>query len=304
MKADTSFQSDFKKFFGRGLAILLPSIVTLWILWQAFLFLLNNVAEPINRGIRFGTVWAMPLVVDENKPPAWYVISDEQVRTKLRQAGKWPDDPEERALVLKIRRDEISEEYRREYLQGFWADRWYLQFVGLVIAVLLIYLAGLLLGNFVGKQVYGRLERLISRVPGFKQVYPHVKQLVELILGDRAMAFGTVVLVEYPSKDIWTLGFLTGESFRGADELAGGEVVSVFIPTSPTPFTGFTINVDRRRVRAMDMPMDQALRFVITAGVLVPDKEVTLRALKAEDIAASTQGLVEKAKDAPQTEGE
>ncbi len=304
MKADTSFQSDFKKFFGRGLAILLPSIVTLWILWQAFLFLLNNVAEPINRGIRFGTVWAMPLVVDENKPPAWYVISDEQVRTKLRQAGKWPDDPEERALVLKIRRDEISEEYRREYLQGFWADRWYLQFVGLVIAVLLIYLAGLLLGNFVGKQVYGRLERFIARVPGFKQVYPHVKQLVELILGDRAMAFGTVVLVEYPSKDIWTLGFLTGESFRAVDQMAGGEVVSVFIPTSPTPFTGFTINVDRRRVKALDMPVDQALRFVITAGVLIPDKEVTLRALKAEDIAASTQGLVEKAKDAPQTEGE
>lgn len=290
MASERSFNSDFKKFFGRGLAILLPSIVTLWILWQAFLFLLNNVAEPINRGIRVATVWAMPMVIDESRPPAWYNVSDEQIRTRLRQAGKWPDDAAERELVLNLRRDEVTDEIRRDYLQGFWADRWYLRFVGLVIAVLLIYLAGLLLGNFVGKQVYGRLERLIARVPGFKQVYPHVKQLVDLVLGDRAMAFGTVVLVEYPKADIWTLGFLTGGSFDAVDKMTGGPSVTVFIPTSPTPFTGFTINVERSRVKVLDMPVDQALRFVITAGVLVPDKDVGMRALKDEDVAASAVG--------------
>jgi uncharacterized membrane protein len=106
-----------------------------------------------------------------------------------------------------------------------------------------------------------------------------------------------VVLVEYPSKDIWTLGFLTGEAFRAVDEMSGGESVSVFIPTSPTPFTGFTINVSRERVRVLDMPVDQALRFVITAGVLVPDQAVTQRPLKEEDIAASTQALADRVKD-------
>lgn len=272
MARKQSFSSDFRHFFGRGLAILLPSILTLWLLWQAFSFLLKNVAEPINTGLRAGTVWAMPIFIEDAKPPEWFKVTEEQIRARMVQTGTLPEDPELRQQTLDRRRAEAIKTIRRDRLREFWQGHWYLNLLGLFIAVLLIYLAGLLLGNFFGRQIYARVERLIARIPGFKQVYPHVKQVVELVLGEKAMAFSTVVLVEYPSKDIWTMGFLTGDSFKQIDEAAGGDVVTVFIPTSPTPFTGFTINVRREAVRVLDVPMDEALRFVITAGILTPEK--------------------------------
>jgi len=273
MPKQHSFNSDFRLFFGRGLAILLPTIVTLWIIYQAFMFLLTNVAEPINAGLRGVTVWVMPRVIDEEKSPEWFIVTDQQIRARLAKDGNLPEDTVERDEAVESSREAMTRTLRRERLKEFWRAQWYLQFVGLLLAILLIYLAGLLLGNFFGRQIYLRVERLIAAVPGFKQVYPHVKQVVELILGEKAMAFSTVVLVEYPSKDIWTLGFLTGDSLQAVDDATGGDAVSVFIPTSPTPFTGFTINLKRENVRVVDIPVDQALRFVLTAGVLAPDRK-------------------------------
>lgn len=256
-----TFTSDFKRFFGRGLAILLPSIVTLWLLWQAFAFVFTNVALPINKVIRL-TVIEVVEHVPEAQKPGWYTVTGEQIaaRRSLRAEQSLPE-LEQSAVVHQVRRDQFRE---------FWTSHWYLEAAGLFIAILLIYLAGLLLSNFVGRQIYVRVEKLIARIPGFKQVYPHVKQVVDLIMGDRKMAFSEVVLVEYPSKDIWTIGFLTGESLRAIDEPAGETVQSVFIPTSPTPFTGFTINVSKSKIRILDMTVEEALRFVITAGVLTP----------------------------------
>lgn len=256
-----SFTTDFKRFFGRGLGILLPTIVTLWILWQAFSFVSTNVAEPINRATRLSVLWVVPQVFEKDSLPDWYDISDEEVLV-ARASGRY------RATTPMAT---IERDIRREWLQRYWDDRWYLGFTGFFIAILLIYLAGLLLGNFFGRQIYHRVERLIAKVPGFKQVYPHVKQVVDLILGEKKMAFSKVVLVEYPSKDIWTMGFLTGDSLRAIDDTAGGRVVSVFIPTSPTPFTGFTISVLASSIKPMDISMEEALRFVITAGVLTPE---------------------------------
>ncbi|MEM6490943.1 MAG: DUF502 domain-containing protein [Pseudomonadota bacterium] len=142
----------------------------------------------------------------------------------------------------------------------------------LVIWSTLLYLAGRLLGSFVGRWFYARIEGLLRAIPGFKQVYPHVKQVVDLIMGDSKMAFSRVVLVEYPRKGIWTVGLVTSSSLKPVADEAGTEVLSVFIPTSPTPFTGFTINMPAADCVDVDMTIDQALRFVITAGVLVPEK--------------------------------
>lgn len=257
-----SFTSDFRRFFAKGLAILLPTIVTLWLLWQAFGFLFTNVAQPINRATRLTVIWVVPQVMSEESLPAWFRITDEELAQE-RIVREVSDDVKDPALRREI---------RREYLREFWNDHWYLNLTGLFIAIVLIYLAGVLLGNIVGRSIYVRVEHLIARIPGFKQIYPHVKQVVDMILGDRKMAFSQVVLVEYPSAGIWTIGFLTGNSIRQIDENAGGAVVSVFIPTSPTPFTGFTINVTKDKAIPMEMTIEEALRFVITAGVLSPDE--------------------------------
>lgn len=257
-----SFRSDFKRFFGKGLAILLPTAVTLWLLWQAFGFIFNNVAQPINRATRVAVIWGVPQVFSEEELPDWFSITD----VELVEARA-----ERKVTVSDISNPALRRQMRTEYLRDFWASHWYLNLTGLVIAIMLIYLSGLLLGNFVGKSIYARLEQLITQIPGFKQIYPHVKQVVDMILGDSKMAFSKVVLVEYPTKGVWTVGFLTGNSIRQIDDSAGGAVVSVFIPTSPTPFTGFTINVLKDSAIELNMTVEEALRFVITAGVLAPE---------------------------------
>ncbi len=255
-----SFTSDFKRFFSRGLAVLLPTAVTLWLLVQAFGFVYNNVAQPINRATRFAVIWVVPKVMDEDKLPEWFQVTDEWVlETRV-----------SRDIRTTVSDESVRWDLRREKLAQFWKDHPYLNLTGLFIAIMLIYLAGVLLGNIMGKSVYARVERLITRIPGFKQVYPHVKQVIDMIMGDNKMAFSQVVIVEYPSAGIWTVGFLTGNSLREIDKLAGDTVVSVFIPTSPTPFTGFTINLPRAKVVEIAMSIEEALRFVITAGVLAP----------------------------------
>ena len=275
-----SFTSDFKRFFSRGLAILLPTAVTLWLLVQAFGFVFNNVAQPINRATRFAVIWVVPRVLDEDKIPEWFQVTDERVL----------DIRASREIRESVSDESVRLDLRKEYLAQFWRDHRYLNLTGLFIAIMLIYLVGVLIGNFMGKSVYARLERLITRIPGFKQVYPHVKQVVDMIMGDNKMAFSQVVIVEYPSAGIWTVGFLTGNSIREIDGPAGGTVVSVFIPTSPTPFTGFTINLPKDKVIEIGMSVEEALRFVITAGVLSPGV-VTDDSATTKIVEETTDGL-------------
>jgi uncharacterized membrane protein len=290
-----SFSSDFRRFFGRGLGILLPTIVTLWILWQAFSFVYTNVAEPINRATRIAVIWVVPQVYSVGSRPEWFEITEEEV-LQARSDGRYrPGTPD--ATIIKT--------MRRDQLRRVWNDYGILNLSGFIIAILLIYFAGLLLGNFFGRQIYLRVEALIARVPGFKQVYPHVKQVIELILGEKKMAFSKVVLVEYPSQGIWTIGFLTGDSLRDIDASAGGRVVSIFIPTSPTPFTGFTINVLAAKAIAVDVSIEEALRFVITAGVLTPESTGvaggprTLAAASAEEAVAKVENAASLASASP-----
>jgi uncharacterized membrane protein len=120
------------------------------------------------------------------------------------------------------------------------------------------------------------LEALIRRVPGFKQVYPHVKQLVDMVMGDKPMAFKRVVLVEYPSKGIWSLGLVTSGSLRTLSDRLGGPCVAIFIPSTPAPFTGFTISVPEREVIDVPLSVDEALRFIITGGVLIPERQAVI----------------------------
>ncbi len=264
-----TFSGDFRQFFGRGLAILLPSILTLWILWQASVFVFNNVAAPINRGIRSGVQVVVPLVLSENQRPGWYKVSEAEIAGRLERERIVTRTDAERARAQAKARIDL----RREKFRAFWESNWYLEATGLIVAIVLLYLTGLLLGGLIGRKVYRRVELLISRIPGFKQVYPHVKQLVDLIVGEKPTAFKRVVLIEYPRKGIWTMGLVTGSSVRRAEEVMAGAVITVFIPSTPTPFTGFVIHVPADEAIDVPLTIDEALRFVITGGVLVPDAQ-------------------------------
>jgi uncharacterized membrane protein len=255
---------DFKRFFGRGLAVLLPSILTLWLLWQAFVFLFNNVAEPINRGIRVVVVEVAPRLTSENQRPDFMLVEPGEIDEFLASPEGRPFRGRSTAVV--------REHLVREQLGEFWSQHWYLQATGLLVAIMLIYLAGLLLGNYLGRRFYARVERLISQIPGFKQVYPHVKQVVDLIMGDRKVAFRRVVMVQYPRRGLWTLGLVTSDSLSIIHEATGRPCLVVFIPSTPTPFTGFAITVPSDEVIEVPMSIDEAIRFFITGGTLVPER--------------------------------
>ncbi|MEC9374613.1 MAG: DUF502 domain-containing protein [Planctomycetota bacterium] len=269
-RARKTFWGDFKKFFVRGLGILLPSVLTLWILVMAYQFVVRNVAEPINAGIRQVVIKAAPTVIGNDPLPEWFIVSEESIQRvraeRLRQGLRPMGDAALRAQI------------RERNFREWWNDRFYLRAIGLVVAIVLIYLAGLLLGGFIGRRVYHRVERFFERVPVFKQVYPHVKQVVEFLFGEQQKAaFRRVVLVEYPRKGVWTVGLMTGASMRGIEDAADGRCITVFIPSSPTPFTGYTITV--REEDAIDIPItiDEALRFVVTGGVLVPQSQAVTK---------------------------
>lgn len=298
-KRRRSFGADFRHFFLRGLAVLLPSVLTLWIVVQAYRFVDSNIAEPINAGVRSLVLQAAPRLFSEDRLPSWFTVRPEQIEQLRRQR--------EQQALRPLSDTELRTQVRVRNLREWWNDHWYTRSIGLVVAIVLIYLAGRLVGGFIGRRVYMRLERFITRLPVFKQVYPYVKQVVDFLFGEQQIRFNRVVLVEYPSKGIWTLGLATGASIPAIRQVTGEENLSVFIPSSPTPFTGYTITVPRKDAIDMPLTIDEAIRFVVSGGVLVPGRdgpaleegqrptqEQATRAVRASLEKAAAQGADER----------
>ena len=154
-------------------------------------------------------------------------------------------------------------------LRELW-DRWFLHIGGFIIAVSLIYFFGVFLASFVGRWLWRMIERLLNRTPVVGQVYPYVKQVTDFLFSGNRLDFTQVVAVEYPRKGIWSLGLATGAAPRGLGERVGRDLISIFIPSSPTPLTGYVICVPRSEVMNLPVSVDEAFRFVISGGVLKP----------------------------------
>jgi uncharacterized membrane protein len=260
--SDRTFNSDFRRFFLRGLVVLLPTVLTLWLVVKAYQFVDNSFAEPINQGVRLGIVRATPHLdrLEQSFEPTLEAVEAEE--SKLRLAGTKPPE----ANVIRSR-------LRRENVRAWWDAHWYMDFIGLVVAIVAVYIAGRLLGGFFGRRIYRKIEQVITSLPVFKQVYPYIKQIVDFLFNDdKAMQFNRVVVVEYPRKGIWSVGFQTGGAMRAVAEQSG-ESVTVFIPSSPTPFTGYTITVPASEVRELPISVEEALRFAVSGGVLVPEHQ-------------------------------
>lgn len=142
--------------------------------------------------------------------------------------------------------------------------------------ILLMYLLGKFLAAGVGRYLWNSMENVINQLPIIRTVYSSVKQVTDFFVGEsETNDFQRVVAVEYPRKGVWSLGFVTGESMltiRGAVD--GEPIVSVLMPTSPVPGTGFTISVRKSETIDVDIPIEQALQFVVSCGVVIPDGEI------------------------------
>ncbi len=145
-------------------------------------------------------------------------------------------------------------------------------FLGLFILVL--YLLGKFLAAGVGRFFWMQLERVIHRVPLVRSVYSSVKQVTDFLFTDPDVEYTRVVAVEYPRKGIWSLAMVTGESMLDIRSAANEPVLSVLIPTSPMPFTGFTITVKKSETVDLNITVEQAFQFIVSCGVVVPPQQI------------------------------
>ena len=271
-KSETrTFRSDFRRFFVKGLAVLLPTVLTLWILVKAYEFVDVTIAQPINGGIRFVMAQSTPHL---EYFQARFDPTDNAVQKEMARLNA--------ADTEKVSETAVRKQLRAAKIMTWWEARWYMNFIGIIVAILVVYIAGRLLGGFLGRRIQGRLERLLTSIPLIKQIYPYVKQVVDFLISDeKPLKFNRVVMVEYPRKGVWSVGLVTGEPMRVVqDHITGveGPGITVFVPSSPTPFTGYTITVARDSVIEIPISIDEALRFTISGGVLIPSHQAPVSA--------------------------
>ena len=229
-----------KSYFFRGLAVLLPTIVTIWIFVWGYQFIQDNISIHINRGL---------------------------VRLHMFSKGLDWSDP-------------INEETKQIWIK-FWVHGWG-SLAGFLIALIAVCVVGALLASVVGKTLWRMIEKFIMNTPVLSKVYPYVKQVTDFLFAQEEqekLPFSRVVAVEYPRKGIWSLGLVTGSGLTKVVDNARKEFLTVLIPTSPTPFTGFVIMVPKKQTIDMDMTIEEAFRFTVSGGVITPNPQRRMAAL-------------------------
>jgi uncharacterized membrane protein len=266
--------SEMKKTrpFLRGLAVLLPSVLTLWLLVKAYQFIDSAIAEPINTGIRSAFIQ-----IPKHFPQIANSLAIGPDHDALVEAANAQNITENSPAWI-----ELSGEVFAESVNTWWAEHAWMNLLGLAVAAIIVYISGRLVGGFIGRTIYKRLEKLMVTVPVISKVYPYIKQLVDFLISDSDKPkFSRVVAVEYPRKGIWSVGFMTGDSLRTI-EAKLPDSVTIFIPSSPTPFTGYTITVAKCDTIALPITVEEAIRFAVSGGVLVPDHQALENGLKEE----------------------
>jgi len=143
--------------------------------------------------------------------------------------------------------------------------------IGVFIGLLVVVLIGFVAANFFGRRLIKGLEGWFLKFPFIRQVYPAAKQVVDSFISKDSPAFKKVVMVEYPSKGIWSMGFLTNESFKEARDKTGRDLVHVLIATTPSPLTGFLILVPREDIKVLDISIEDGVKLVISGGIVKPN---------------------------------
>ena len=143
--------------------------------------------------------------------------------------------------------------------------------IGAILAVLIVLLTGLLVTNFIGRALVAIWEDALERIPFVRALYGGVKSFSETILSNSGKSFKQVLLVEYPRAGIWSIGFQTTDNLPEINAKLGEEQVCVFVPTTPNPTSGFIFMMPRRQVRTLNMTVDEAMKMIVTLGVVTPD---------------------------------
>jgi uncharacterized membrane protein len=166
----------------------------------------------------------------------------------------------DRALFL------VPPPFRPEALLGFPIPG-----LGAILAILVLVVTGMLAANLLGRRLVKLYESLLERIPVVRTVYGAVKSFAEIVLSDSTASFNKVLLIEYPREGLYSLAFQTSENPGEIRAVTGEPIVAVFLPTTPNPTSGFMLFVPSRNVTELDMPVEAALKMIISLGVVVPE---------------------------------
>ncbi|MFQ5984790.1 MAG: DUF502 domain-containing protein [Alphaproteobacteria bacterium] len=142
--------------------------------------------------------------------------------------------------------------------------------LGVVVVIVALTLIGALAAGIVGRTLVQTGEQILARMPVVRTMYTALKQIFETVLARSSKAFREVVLIEYPRKGIWALGFATGTTKGEVQNVIEDEVVNVFLPTTPNPTSGFLLFLRRKEVVFLDMTVEEGIKMVISGGIVAP----------------------------------
>jgi uncharacterized membrane protein len=271
----------------RGLGVVLPPLLTIVVLIWAWKTIESYVLQPTEWLVRTGLVWYAEGPGEgtlERVPPT--AVREEDGSFTHEGYKVYVPGPSGRKFLRKYVVEKVDENadffdadappltsanaYWHRYVQLDWMPRRRVVPVFLIVFLTILYFMGRLFTFGLGRWFFSGFDAAILRIPVVNKVYGGVKQVTDFAFSERELEFNNVVAVQYPSKGIWSLGFVTGNSVRQLRDATGEVMLSVLMPTSPMPMTGFTVTVKRSDTIDIDMTIDEAIQFVVSCGVVVP----------------------------------
>jgi len=192
-------------------------------------------------------------------------------------------DPINLGLVWLIAFFKQADEQTMQQLIQFWVNGLG-SIAGFIIALMIVCMLGVILASVLGKSFWKMVENSILRTPILNKIYPYLKQITDFLLTRKKLAFSRVVAVQYPRKGIWSIGLVTGSGLENIKDDAGNDLVTIFVPTSPTPFTGYVILVPKTDIKDLNISVEDALRFTVSAGVITPGNNLAQNSQIEENI--------------------
>ena len=285
----------FRKALVRGLAIVMPPLLTIVLFLWAWNIIDSYVLKPAEAVVRHVIVWTIADIREEQeiapeigavrqiggvdaadrlrgldaKPPTWRTSEG---TTMVKVGNQWiprpvydfvsadPGNPAPHTAIS----------WYHRYVRLEFLPRNLVIPAFLSIFILTLYFLGRIFAVGFGRMVWGWIEAMIHRIPVISNVYGSVKQVTDFAFSDNEVDFTRIVAVEYPRKGLWSMGFVTGDGFIDVRNAAGEPCITVLMPTSPMPATGFVISIPKSQAIDLNITIDQAIQFCVSCGVVVP----------------------------------
>ncbi|MEM9588058.1 MAG: DUF502 domain-containing protein [Planctomycetota bacterium] len=289
IKAETG-TSGVRRAVLRGLGVVLPPLLTIVVLIWAWNAIESYVLRPVETGMRHLIVWSISETYSEVPADAKTLPGRQNRLEGFTHNGTtfWPDPTKRRFIpdyVIKTVDENAdyfgpyapapasASAYWHRYAELEYMPRSIVVPVFLILFLTVLYFMGRVFNSGIGRWVVKTSDRAIQRIPVISKVYGSVKQITDFAFDDREIEFNRVVAIQYPREGIWSLGFVTGNSMREISEAAGEPMLSVLMPTSPMPMTGFTVTIKRSEAIDLDLTIDEAIQFIVRCGVVVPSQQ-------------------------------